>query len=74
MTKDGVEEARMRHNRYAPPICAMVVASSHDQADQAMVLLESVIVGVLGHFFKGQERVASESLDMITEGAMRRLK
>lgn len=71
---DRIDDAQARHNAYAPPIAAMIIAASHDTPDEAMVLLESVIVGVLGHFFKDQPQVASETLDLVTEGALRRMK
>jgi hypothetical protein len=69
-----LEQAMARHNAYAPSIVAMVIAAGHDRADDSFIILESVVVGVLWHFFEGNHQGAAETLDLITEGALRRLK
>lgn len=70
---DEIEEARKRHNIYAPQLAAMIIAAGHGRSDDTMVILESVIVGVIGHYFRDNPKLASETLDLMTEGAMRRL-
>ena len=62
-------------NRTAVEATSVIIAQSGGDSAHAMVVLESVMVGVLGHYFKGVNRfrVINETLDLVTQGVVERL-
>lgn len=75
-----MDDATRRHNAMAPDIVTRIVKGTNYSVEEALVVLESVVLGVISfhiHAFDpgaARFRAGSEYLDVLTERVVDRFK